>query len=69
MYTNFKAWKPYASPQDPCCPMPVKTYSTPPHLYMQFQPPNLPQFDPHTALMKGTLWPSLYSPYEGKEPH
>ena len=29
-----------------------------------FQPPGLPQFQsPKLALMHGTLWPQLYSPY------
>ncbi len=31
---------------------------------MGFQPPGLPQFQtPHQALMHGTLWPALFSPY------
>lgn len=33
-----------------------KYYSTPPNLFLGFQPPNLPQFTPK-ALQKGTLWP------------
>ncbi|HEY4391498.1 MAG TPA: spore coat associated protein CotJA [Paenibacillus sp.] len=44
----------------------TKTYSTPPHLYMRFQPSNLPQFSPQEALRHGTLWPALYSPYESR---
>jgi len=48
----------------------VKYYSTPPHLYMGFQPPNLQQYPPRVALKKGTLWPALYddyvNPYEAK---
>jgi len=51
------------SPFDPCKPILEKTYSTPPHLYMGFQPPNLPQFSPLDALKAGTLWKDLYDPY------
>lgn len=58
-----KAWYPYHSPLDPCPPIMVKTYSTPPNLYIQFQPMHLPQFPPMEALMRGTLWPALFSPY------
>ncbi|NEU29574.1 spore coat associated protein CotJA [bacterium LRH843] len=43
--------------------MRVKSYETPPQLYIGFQPPGLPQFQPHEALRLGTLWPALYSPY------
>ncbi|WP_102027373.1 spore coat associated protein CotJA [Salirhabdus sp. Marseille-P4669] len=43
--------------------MKVKSYETPPQLYMGFQPPSLPQFSPKEALAYGTLWPALYSPY------
>ncbi|MFD2171609.1 spore coat associated protein CotJA [Tumebacillus lipolyticus] len=72
MFTPRKFWHPYVSPFDPCKPILVKSYSTPPSLYIQVQPPNLPQFDPHTALCKGTLWPLYYDPYhgpvEGKHP-
>lgn len=35
-----------------------------PHLYMGFQPANLPQFPPKEALRKGTLWPAFYDYYE-----
>ncbi|TDG00655.1 spore coat associated protein CotJA [Paenibacillus piri] len=66
MYSQVKAWYPYVSPFDPCPPIRIKTYSTPPQLYIPFQPMNLPQFTPQEALMKGTLWPMLYSPYESK---
>jgi len=70
MFTTRKEWYPYASPFDPCRPIPCKVYSTPPNLYINFQPPNLPQFSAKEALYKGTLWPLLYdtyySPYEGK---
>lgn len=66
MYTNYKTWTPFVGPHDPCPPIRVKTYSTPPNLYMGFQPPNFPQYSPAEALRKGTLWPALFSPYESK---
>ncbi|GIN89472.1 hypothetical protein J6TS1_23710 [Siminovitchia terrae] len=68
MPTHYKTYTPYISPFDPCPPIKVKSYSTPPHLYLGFQPPNLPQFPPREALRHGTLWKvfydSYYSPYE-----
>jgi len=68
MHSQFKYWKPYVSPFDPCKPILVKSYSTPPHLYMNFQPIGLAQFQsPIQALKHGTLWPQLYSPYP--DPH
>jgi spore coat protein JA len=63
MSTNFKSYAPYISPFDPCPPIKVKTYSTPPQLYLGFQPPNLPQFSALEALKNGTLWQPLYDPY------
>lgn len=66
MFTHFKSYEPYVSPFDPCRPIQVKTYVTPPQLYMPVQPPNLPQWDPYKALKMGTLWPIYYSPYEGR---
>ena len=73
MFSQFKYWKPIAGPFDPCKPIPVKSYSTPPQLYMNFQPAGLQQFSPKEALMSGTLWPQLYSPYpdplKGGKPH
>lgn len=68
-FTNYKEWYPYVSPHDPCPPMKVKTYSTPPQLYLGFQPPGLPQFEIHEALRRGTLWKALYSDYDKKLPH
>jgi spore coat protein JA len=65
MFTLRKAYYPYVSPFDPCPPMRVKTYPTPPHLYIGFQPPNLPQFPPHEALRRGTLWQPFYDPWFG----
>lgn len=63
MNTHLKTYRPYASPFDPCKPITEKAYSTPPHLYMGFQPPNLPQFSPMEALKYGTLWRDLYDPW------
>ncbi len=62
-HTNRKTYEPYISPFDPCPPIPVKTYETPPNLYLGFQPKGLDQYPTKEALMKGTLWPALYSPY------
>jgi spore coat protein JA len=66
MNNEIKVYYPYISPFDPCPPQRVKAYSTPPELYMNFQPPGLPQYSPYEALRSGTLWPALYSPYESK---
>lgn len=63
MYTTRKSYCPYVSPFDPCRPMLVKTYETPPQLYMGYQPFDLPQFEPAEALCRGTLWPALFAPY------
>ncbi|WP_282197956.1 spore coat associated protein CotJA [Collibacillus ludicampi] len=66
MFTQTKVYHPFVSPFDPCRPLVSKTYATPPHLYLGFQPPNLPQFTPVEAIKHGVLWPALYSPYEGR---
>lgn len=63
MFSPHKTWHPFVSPFDPCPPILVKTYSTPPNLYLGFQPPNLPQFTPMEALRAGTLWKIFYDPY------
>ncbi|KGP93161.1 CotJA [Pontibacillus chungwhensis BH030062] len=63
MFTQVKYYQPYNSPNDPCPPVRVKSYQTPPQLYIGFQPPNLQQFSPKQALYCGTLWPAFYSPY------
>lgn len=55
---------PYVSPFDPCPPITVKFYNTPPQLFIPFQPMNLPQYSPYEALRIGTLWPVFYSLYE-----
>jgi len=63
MYTPRKTYVPFVGPFDPCPPLPVKTYETPPQLYLGFQPYGLPQFSPSDALKHGTLWPALFAPY------
>lgn len=63
MHTFRRCFYPYISPFDPCPPMRVKTFVTPPNLFIPFQPPNLPQFAPKVALCKGTLWPIFFDPY------
>ncbi|GIN60707.1 protein CotJA [Robertmurraya siralis] len=63
MFTPNKTYSPYVSPFDPCKPIKIKSYSTPPHLYIGFQPNNFPQFTPMEALRAGTLWKPLYDPY------
>ncbi|MFB3160331.1 spore coat associated protein CotJA [Neobacillus sp. 179-J 1A1 HS] len=63
MFTHYKSYCPVVSPFDPCKPIPEKVYSTPPNLYIGFQPPNLPQFTPLEALKAGTLWKPFYDPY------
>ncbi|MBM7569800.1 spore coat associated protein CotJA [Aquibacillus albus] len=65
-HTHTKYYYPYVSPFDPCKPISPKSYVTPPQLYLGFQPPNLPQYDPKEALFRGTLWPALYSKYDKK---
>lgn len=63
---QVRYYKPFVGPFDPCPPILVKSYSTPPQLFISFQPPDLPQFSPIEALKHGTLWPSLFSPYDSK---
>ncbi|CAH0347158.1 spore coat associated protein CotJA [Bacillus sp. CECT 9360] len=63
-FTPIKAYKPFRSPFDPCPPIGKKYYRTPINIYMEFQPPNMEQFPPHEALMKGTLWKALYDYYD-----
>ena len=69
-FTSMKTYSPFHSRFDPCPPIGKKYYSTPPNLYLGFQPPNLEQFTPKEALKRGTLWKALYeyyeNPYEGK---
>jgi spore coat protein JA len=63
MIAQYRMYEPFIGPCDPCPPIPVKVFNTPPHLYLGFQPMLLPQFDLSEALKRGTLWPCLYSPY------
>lgn len=63
MFTPTKYYYPYVSPFDPCRPIQVKSYVTPPQLYVGFQPYCLPQYPPKEALQRGTLWPVFYDPY------
>lgn len=63
MHEFYKSYYPYVSPFDPCKPITRKVYSTPPNLYLGFQPPNLEQYSPKEALQKGTLWKVFYDPY------
>ncbi|WP_425288582.1 spore coat associated protein CotJA [Salibacterium halotolerans] len=65
-FTQQKYYRPYVSPFDPCPPIRVKSYVTPPQLYLGYQPYNLPQYQPQQALYAGTLWPALFSPYNGR---
>jgi spore coat protein JA len=63
MDDQFRYYKPFISPLDPCPPIRIKSFNVPPQLFIAFQPPNWPQFSPHEALKKGTLWPALFAPY------
>lgn len=70
MHSQYRYWRPYISPFDPCKPIEVKSYSTPSHLFIGFQPPGLPQYPTaKEALKAGTLWPQLYSPYPNPQAH
>ncbi|WP_046175458.1 spore coat associated protein CotJA [Domibacillus indicus] len=64
IFSHVKSYVPPRSPFDPCPPIGTKYYSTPPNLYLGFQPPGLPQFSPADALRKGTLWKVLYDYYD-----
>jgi len=66
LQSQIRTYAPYVSPFDPCPPQWIKWYVVPPNLFLGFQPPNLPQFSAMEALQLGTLWPVLYSPYEGR---
>jgi spore coat protein JA len=67
MNSQFKEYAPFVGPFDPCPPIRCKTYVTAPNLYVVYQPPSLPQFNPSEALRLGVLWPAYYSPYEGRK--
>jgi spore coat protein JA len=63
MNSPFKVYETYVGPCDPCPPVRFKTYSTPPNLYISYQPMSMQQFNPYEALKLGALWPAFYSPY------
>ena len=63
-FTPIKSYVPFRGLFDPCPPIGEKYYSTPPNLYLGFQPPNLEQFTPQEALRKGTLWKVFYDYYD-----
>lgn len=69
MLSQTRTYFPYVGAYDPCPPIRVKTYQVPPQLFITFQPENLPQYPPMEALRAGTLWPSLYSPYDPRVDH
>ncbi|WP_339316329.1 spore coat associated protein CotJA [Paenibacillus sp. FSL R10-2734] len=66
MESQLRSYTPFRGPFDPCPPVPFKTYVVPPNQFINFQPPDLPQFSLQEALRHGTLWPALFSPYESK---
>ncbi|PIC64209.1 hypothetical protein CSV79_07730 [Sporosarcina sp. P13] len=66
-YTFRGSYKPYVSPLDPCPPVLEKTFSLPPQLFMNVQPPGLPQFSAAEALRHGSLWPALVDGYSKRE--
>ncbi|MCM3710184.1 spore coat associated protein CotJA [Sporosarcina luteola] len=61
------SFEPYISPLDPCPPIRVKKFVLPPQLFMDFQPPGLPQYTPEQALRQGTLWPILADGFSREE--
>lgn len=63
-FSPLKSYVPRRGLFDPCPPLGRKYYSTPPNLYLGFQPPGLPQFSPQEALKKGTLWKVFYDYYD-----
>jgi spore coat protein JA len=64
---QVKVYHPIAGNNDPCSPMTEKSYVLPPQLFFTYQPSELAQYDPMEALLKGTLWPDLYSNYNPKK--
>lgn len=67
MDRQWRTYRAYHSPLDPCAPKEPKAYIVPPNQYITVQPKGLRQFPPREALKRGTLWPDLYSPY--RPPH
>lgn len=68
MSDQYRYYRPFVSPLDPCPPIKIKSYNVPPQLFISFQPKDWPQFSPHEALKLGTLWPALYAPYPDPDP-
>ena len=52
---QVRMYEPYVGPFDPCPPIRIKMYDTPPQLFFMYQPVNMPQFSPFDALKLGTL--------------
>jgi spore coat protein JA len=67
MKNQVKIYHPVAGRYDPCTPITEKTFVVPPQLFLTYQPADLPQYEGKEALLKGTLWPDLFSPYEPKK--
>ncbi|WP_157282849.1 spore coat associated protein CotJA [Paenibacillus assamensis] len=65
-YQEVRKYVPFRGLYDPCPPLPYKTYVVPINQYINFQPPNWPQFPFNQALKHGTLWPFLYSSYQSQ---
>jgi spore coat protein JA len=63
---QWREYSPFVSPFSPCPPVRVKRYIVPPNQFIPFQPMNCPQFSLDEALVRGTLWPVLYSPYPSR---
>lgn len=63
-HVNMKFYHPFRGASDPCPSIGAKYYSTPPQLYLGFQPAGLDQFSSREALKIGTLWPIFYDYYE-----
>jgi spore coat protein JA len=64
--SQYRVYRPFIGPCDPCPPIVEKSYVVPPNVTMPFQPPGLQQFSLQEALKLGTLWPAYYSPYESR---
>jgi spore coat protein JA len=64
--SQWREYRPFVSPFDPCPPVRVKWYVVPPNQYITYQPMNLPQYSLDEALYRGTLWPALFSTYTSR---
>ncbi|WP_375163114.1 spore coat associated protein CotJA [Paenibacillus sp. SC116] len=65
-YQEVRKYIPFRGLYDPCPPLPYKSYVVPINQFINFQPPNWPQFTLSQALTHGTLWPALYSSYQSQ---